>query len=37
MEKKRKNWLKEHWAEILFLIFIVLAIYFVLKGAGYFG
>ena len=35
--KKIKDWLKNHWIEILFLITIIGAVYFVLKGAGYFG
>ena len=33
---KFKIWLKKHWAETLFLIAIALAIYYILKGAGYF-
>jgi len=31
-----KMWLKKHWAEILFLIAITFAFYYILKGAGYF-
>ena len=37
MAKRTENWLREHWAEVLFLISIAAVIYFILKGAGYFG
>ena len=36
-DKINKSWWKKHWAEILFLIGVVLSIYFILKGAGYFA
>ena len=32
-----RKWLIEHWAETLFLIAITLAMYYILKGAGYFS
>jgi len=31
------KWIKENWAEVGFIITVVLALYFILKGAGYFG
>jgi len=33
---KFKTWWKKHWDEVGFIIAIVLAIYYILKGAGYF-
>jgi len=33
---KRKTWWQKHWDETLFAFGIALAIYFILKGAGYF-
>ena len=32
-----KNWFKKHWDEVAFLTSVALAIYYILKGAGYFG
>ena len=34
---KLKNWFKKYGAEIFFGLAIALAIYFILRGAGYFG
>jgi len=31
-----KTWIKNNWADTLLLLGIALAIYFILKGAGYF-
>lgn len=31
-----KKWWKEHWDEVIFVIGIIAAIYYILKGAGYF-
>ena len=30
------KWWKKHWDEVIFFCLIALAIYFILKGAGYF-
>jgi len=32
---KKKTWWQEHWDEVLFYTAIALAIYYILKGAGY--
>jgi len=34
--KLRKNWWKKHWDEVAFLSAIALALYYILRGAGYF-
>ena len=34
---KFKTWWKKHWDETLFFIAIASAIYYILKGAGYFA
>lgn len=34
--KKRKTWWEKHWDEVAFVIGITLAIYYILKGTGYF-
>lgn len=33
---KKKTWWKKHWDEVGFAIAIALAIYYILRGAGYF-
>ena len=33
---KKNNWFKKHWDEVLLILGILLTIYFILKGAGYF-
>ena len=34
---KLKKWIKNHWDETVFLLLIGIAIYFILRGSGYFG
>jgi len=34
---KKKTWWAEHWDEVAFLMSIALAIYYILKGNGYFA
>lgn len=30
------NWIKKYWAEVLFIISIIGAMFFILRGTGYF-
>jgi len=32
-----RKWIERYWAEIFLGLAIALALYFILKGAGYFG
>jgi len=36
MKRKYKSWWKKHWDEVIFILAILSAIGFILKGAGYF-
>jgi len=34
---KRKTWWQKHWDEVGFITAVILAIYYILKGTGYFA
>ena len=33
---KFKTWLKNNWAEMIFLLSVTMAMFFILRGTGYF-